>query len=58
MIYKEGKETSAITALLNSVQEVWRGVVLKWQGIRSCFGRGYWIQEKPWIDTDKWKNER
>lgn len=33
------------------------GARLVWQGIRSCFGGGYWINDKPWINDDTWKNE-
>lgn len=24
----------------------------------SCFGSGVWLSQKPWIGTDKWKNNR
>lgn len=26
-----------------------------WEGVRSCFGSGAWLEEKPWIDDDAWK---
>ena len=25
-----------------------------WTLFLSCFGRGYWIDELPWVDTDVW----
>ena len=25
-----------------------------WTAFLSCFGRGYWIDELPWVDTDVW----
>lgn len=25
---------------------------------RSCYGTGVWIEAKPWIDTDKWKDNK
>ena len=37
------------------VQEVWRGARLVWQAIRSCFGSGAWIGERPWLGDDPWK---
>lgn len=27
-----------------------------WQAIRSCFGRGHWVEDKPWLDDDSWKD--
>lgn len=33
------------------------GSLLVWSKTRSCYGRGYWIPEYPWIDNDIWKNE-
>lgn len=26
------------------------------EAIKSCFGKGYWINEKPWKNDDGWKN--
>lgn len=31
---------------------------LIYEGIKSCYGKGYWIPEKPWLDDDKWKDNR
>lgn len=30
---------------------------LVWQAVRSCFGSGKWVGEKPWIGEEKWKGE-
>jgi len=38
------------------VQYIYHGIQLIWQNIRSCFGKGIWYQDKPWVDTDFWKN--
>nr|DAQ75209.1 MAG TPA: hypothetical protein [Crassvirales sp.] len=29
---------------------------LIWEGIRSCFGSGWWINDKPWVNDEGWKN--
>lgn len=34
------------------------GTHLVWEEVRSCYGKGVWIEEKPWIDNDTWKNNR
>jgi len=38
------------------VQMVFRGARLVWQAIRSCFGTGAWLEERPWLDSDAWKD--
>lgn len=46
-IYWQGKEIIA----------KYYGSHLVWEQIRSCYGKGRWIPEKPWLDTDLWKND-
>jgi len=38
------------------VAAVYQGLKLLWQFIKSCFGRGYWINDKMWSNTDAWAN--
>ena len=38
------------------IMEIYRGKRLIYQAIRSCFGNGYWINDKPWLNEDAWKN--
>jgi hypothetical protein len=56
MIIKNGKEIIEIYHGKNSINEIYRGKMLVWQVARSCFGNGYWINEKPWVNTDAWRN--
>lgn len=56
MIYKDGKEVSSIFKGDSAIAEVYKGAVLVWQAIRSCFGKGFWINDKPWNNEDGWKN--
>lgn len=56
MIFKNGKELAEIYHGTLSIEEMYRGKVLIWQAARSCFGKGYWIGERPWLDNDAWKN--
>lgn len=35
---------------------IYYGAMVVWQAIRSCFGKGYWINDRPWDNGDKWKN--
>ena len=36
--------------------EIYKGARLVWTGIRSCFGAGFWVNEKPWLNEEAWKN--
>lgn len=38
------------------IQAAYKGLHLFWQGIRSCFGSGAWINIKPWLNDEGWKN--
>lgn len=57
MIFKEGKEISAVYIGQKAIQAVYHGAVLVWQAVRSCFGSGVWIEDKPWLDDEAWKEE-
>lgn len=34
----------------------YRGLNLVWTAVRSCFSSGRWQDEKPWDDTEGWKD--
>lgn len=56
MIIKEFNSQSAEYYARRVVSAVYKGLVLVWTAIRSCFGKGYWINDKPWVNNDAWKN--
>lgn len=58
-INEDQKQPQVNTIYVNGtkvVQAVYQGLRLIWQYIKSCFGRGYWIDDKPWSNTDAWAN--
>lgn len=55
-IYLKDKEIVLVNLGKKVVSKVYYGTRLVWEGIKSCFGAGWWINTKPWINTDKWKN--
>ena len=57
MIRISEKEVAAIYFGQKAIQAVYKGAVLVWQAIRSCFGSGWWDNEKHWIDEDAWDND-
>jgi len=56
MIKKDSNDTIAITAKGSVIAMVKHGADIVWQAVRSCFGKGWWINEKPWSNDDAWKN--
>lgn len=62
MIYYQGnKELSGKYRMIHVgrwqiVQEIYKGARLVWTAVRSCFGAGYWINDKPWLNDEAWKN--
>lgn len=70
MIFKGGKLITqvqkSITDLTNNqavqknIGAIYQGTKLVWRtvynAIKSCFGSGTWLGDKPWIDSDNWKD--
>lgn len=72
MIYKNGKIIleiqKDILELVDKVEEqvqkkigaIYKGSQLVWlsiyNAIRSCFGSGIWLPDKPWLQDDTWRN--
>ena len=51
------KNWSAIALGKIGISAVYKGTILVWQGVKSCFGQGRWANEKPWSDEEPWKND-
>ena len=69
MIIRNGKLIlESHKQILDAVQErtqqrigaIYKGANLIWltiyNAVRSCFGSGTWLGDKPWLGTDSWKN--
>ena len=56
MIYKNGIEMNARYYGSKAITAVYKGAKLVWEAISSCFGSGYWINNRPWSNTDSWRN--
>lgn len=50
---RTNNEYKPIGVLYQYVGGVMRAV---WTAIRSCFGAGRWVNVKPWINNEGWKN--
>lgn len=57
MIFKANKEIVAVFKGSKTITAIYRGTRLVWQSVCSCFGAGYWVNEKPWLNEEGWKND-
>ena len=74
MIYRNGKLITEVhqnlKEFIDQIQQlvqkdigaIYKGSQLVWvtvyNAIKSCYGSGTWIQDKPWLDNDFWKNNQ
>lgn len=56
MIVKNYNNQSAEYFGTRAIVAVYKGLQLVWEMIKSCFGKGYWINNAPWVNNDAWKN--
>lgn len=52
------KEIVAINWGRKAISAIYCGAKLIWQSVRSCFGSGLWVSEKPWIGEEEWKSNK
>lgn len=56
MIFKGNSDQFLLYYGNIAINSVYKGLLLIWQAIRSCFGNGYWDNDKPWDNEDGWTN--
>lgn len=57
MIRIGSKEVTAIYLGTRVLSAVYKGSALVWQAVRSCFGSGWWVNGKQFINNETWKNK-
>ena len=55
-IFIKGKEVTAVNIGERAIAAVYKGTRLVWEAIRSCFGKGFWVNEYSWDNEDSWRN--
>lgn len=53
LVVQTPKGFKRVTAIYHIVQGKAKIV---WQAVRSCFGSGMWLNEKPWINEESYIN--
>ena len=49
------KDNTGVYWNTRMITAIYRGAELVWQAINSCFGAGFWREDKPWSGTDGWR---
>lgn len=58
MIIINGKSIAARFVDNKAVVAVYKGARLVWEYFVSCFGKGFWQNDKPWSNADAWRNNK
>lgn len=56
MLMKNGEIAEQLMMNGELIESMWLNGELIYQGLRSCYGKGYWRPNKPWLDNEKWKD--
>ena len=44
--------------VIQIVLAVYKGALKVWESVRSCFGSGMWILDKPWLYSEGWRETK
>lgn len=58
MLKKEGKNVIAVTSKGRVTLAIYKGALLLWEAVRSCFGGGFWQRAKPWLGKESWRGTK
>lgn len=54
------REITGVYFIDKTISNIYLGTQLIWtlakDVVSSCFGAGYWINDKPWLNDDNWRN--
>lgn len=54
-LHTQNKEISGIFTHNKIISAIYKGGVLVWEAVRSCFGSGMWLIDKPWLYKEGWR---
>lgn len=56
MIKKNGNEITEIKIGKKVITYVKQKMLVLYEAILSCFGKGYWVNDAPFLNDDGWVN--
>lgn len=57
-LYHRTKGIDAIHYGSRAIAVIYYGAHKVWEAIKSCFGKGFWMNDYPWNNTDVWRNNK
>lgn len=57
-IHRKNKEVVDIIIKGKRVSQIFQGIKLIYSYLKSCFGKGFWVNDKPWNNSEAWKNQK
>ena len=55
--FYKGKEIANVYHGGKAISAIYKGAILVWEAVRSCFGKGFWVSSLPWNNEGGWKNK-
>jgi len=51
-----GTKEATVYVGTHAVAAIYKGAVLVWEAVSSCFGSGGWDNQRGWSNQEGWKN--
>lgn len=56
MLHYQNHTIASVHFRANTIERAHKGSTLVYEGVRSCYGSGGWLNEKGWLADDGWRN--
>ena len=56
MLHYRNQTIATIHLREHTGEKAYKGSVLVFEGVRSCYGSGAWLNDKGWLADDSWRN--
>lgn len=57
-IFFKDKEITSLSFGNKVISYVYYGGKLVWEAFRSCFDKGFWVNDQQWNNNTAWRNNK
>ena len=57
-IFTHNKEITEVYTQNRVIATIYKGSKILWEAVRSCFGSGMWLINKPWLYKEGWRESK